>query len=68
MSKKFQEGQQIWVCANLGGQLIREKGIVLSADEGGIVAGSFATPFKNMSEYLMDADGRDGDLWLEPRL
>ena len=68
MTEKFKEGQQIWVCANLGGQLVREKGIVLSVGESGVVAGSFATPFKKMSEYLLDADGRDGEIWLEPRM
>lgn len=70
MTAKFKEGQQIWVCANLGGQLIREKGIVLGATADEILASSFGTAdkHKNMSEYRLKPDGRGENVWLEPRL
>jgi hypothetical protein len=65
---KFHEGQQVWVVANLGGQIVRQKGIVLGASETEILAGSFATKTKNMEEYRLDGDGKGEHVWLEPRL
>lgn len=65
---KFREGQQIWVCADLGGQLFRQKGIVLSVTHTEIRAGSFDTPTKPMAEYVFDAEGKSENVWLENRL
>lgn len=64
MTEKFREGQQVWVCANLGGQLVREKGIILSVNENSVTAGSFPTSTK----YSLGTDGRGENVWLEPRL
>lgn len=71
MTKKFQEGQQIWVCANIGGQLVREKSVVLGVTADEIMARSFGTvanKHKNMAEYRLNPDGRGENVWLEPRL
>jgi hypothetical protein len=65
---KFTEGQQVWVVANLGGQIVRQKGIVLGASETEILAGSFATKTKNMEEYRLDGDGKSEHVWLESRM
>lgn len=65
---KFREGQQIWVCADLGGQVIRQKGIVLSVTNTEVRAGSFETPTKNMAEYAFDLEGKSEHVWLENRL
>ena len=65
---KFHEGQQIFVCANLGGQIVRQKGIVLRVDDDGVYAGSFATEYRNMQEYDFDLDGKSEYLWLEARM
>jgi hypothetical protein len=68
MNHKFHEGQQVWVCANLGGQLVREKGMVLGVTDDGILAGSFASSTKTMAVYPLGADGRGENVWLEMRL
>ena len=64
---KFHEGQSIFVCANLGGQIIRQKGIILRVDDEGVYAGSFATEYRNMEEYAFDLDGKSEHVWLEVR-
>jgi hypothetical protein len=65
---KFHEGQQIFVCANLGGQVIRQKGIILRVDEECVCAGSFATEYRNMQEYEFAPDGSGEHVWLEARM
>ncbi len=67
MTGTFREGQQVWVCANLGGQLVREKGMVLGVTDDGIVAGSFTSSTKAMAVYPLGADGRGENVWLEQR-
>jgi hypothetical protein len=65
---KFHEGQQIFVCANLGGQIVRQKGIIIRVDEDGVYAGSFATEYRNMQEYAFDLEGKSDHVWLEARM
>jgi len=65
---KFHEGQSIFVCANLGGQIIRQKGIILRVDKEGVYAGAFATEHRNMEEYAFDLDGKSEHVWLEARM
>jgi hypothetical protein len=65
---KFHEGQQIFVCANLGGQIVRQKGIIIRVDEDGVYAGSFATEYRKMQEYEFALDGRGEHVWLEARM
>jgi len=65
---KFHEGQQVWACSNIGGQVVRQKAIVLRASESEILAGSFATKTKNMEEYRLDGDGKSEHVWLESRM
>ena len=67
MNHKFHEGQQVWVCANLGGQLVREKGMVLGVTDKGILAGSFTGSTKTMAVYPLGTDGRGENVWLEQR-
>ncbi len=65
---KFIEGQQVWVCANLGGQIIRQKGVVLAVSETEVFAGSFSERASVMSRYAFDIEGKSENLWLEERL
>jgi hypothetical protein len=65
---KFGEGQQVWVCANLGGQIVRQKGIVFYISMNKIHAGSFATEKQGMVQYEFDSEGRNENLWLEARM
>ncbi len=65
---KFIEGQQVWVCANLGGQIIRQKGVVLAVSETEVFAGSFSERASVMSRYAFDLEGKSENVWLEARL
>jgi hypothetical protein len=69
---KFHEGQQIFVCANLGGQIIRQKGIILRVDEESVYAGALAydrdMEYRNIEEYEFDLEGKTDHIWLEARM
>ena len=65
---KFHEGQQVWVCADLGGQMIRHKGVVLAVSATEVFAGSFSDRASVMSRYVFDLEGKSENVWLEARL
>jgi hypothetical protein len=69
---KFHEGQQIFVCANLGGQIVRQKGIIIRVDEDGVYAGALANDrdmeYRNIEEYAFDLEGKSDHVWLEARM
>lgn len=65
---KFREGQQVWVCANIGGQVIRQKGMVLAMSATEVFAGSFSDRASVMSRYAFDIEGKSENVWLEARL
>lgn len=65
---KFHEGQQVWVCADLGGQKIRQKGVVLAVSATEVFAGSFSDRASVMSRYAFDLEGKSENVWLEERM
>jgi len=65
---KFHEGQQVWVCADLGGQMIRQKGVVLAVSATEVFAGSFSDRASVMSRYAFDSEGKSENVWLEARM
>jgi len=64
----FHEGQQVWVCADLGGQKIRQKGVVLAVSATEVFAGSFSDRASVMSRYSFDLEGKSENVWLEERM
>ncbi len=65
---KFREGQQVWLCADLGGHMVRQKGVVLAVSATEVFAGSFSERASKMSRYAFDLEGKSENLWLEERM
>lgn len=65
---KFREGQQVWVCADLGGQVIRQKSVVFAVSATEVFVGSFPDRARVMSRYVFDLEGKSENVWLEARL